>query len=381
MNKLTLYIALPLLAGGLLACNKRSEADRTDFTDIELADTLTLHSRYLTVADNGSYVDVTIADPWKEGGIIAKYALVNVDSAIPEGLPPTTHVVRVPVERSAVFSSVYTSALDELGAIDALSAVADAAYFFPEDTVTKLLKEGRLVDVGQSMNPSVERLAASGAQIVLRSPMEGTAGGKLPDKMVPVECVDYMERSPIGRAEWILLLGELYGRRDEARKIFTQVVEDYSDLSLKARLADSPKPKVLTETEYSGVWYVPSGDSYQARMLADAGADYPWAGTEGSGSLSLSLEAVADKALDADVWLVKSYGYETTPSTLKSLNPRYASFKALKEGNIYSCDTSVRNIFNDVAFHPEKILADYIAIFHPEEMPGYELRYFVRTGK
>ena len=85
------------------------------------------------------------------------------------------------------------------------------------------------------------------------------------------------------------------------------------------------------------------------------------------------------KALDADLWLVRSYGYETTTSTLKALNPRYTAFEAWKRGNIYSCDTEKRNIFNDVAFHPDKVLAEYIAIFHPELMPGYELQYFKHT--
>lgn len=374
-----LHLVLPLLLGGLFACTGKGEKSFTD--EGEPADTLTLHARYLTIADNGNYVGVSIADPWKEGRTLASYALVHVDSAIPEDLPENMRIVRVPVAKSAVFSSIYTSAMTELGALDALVAVADGMYFPPSDTVAALIREGAVVDAGQSVSPSVERLAASGATVVLRSPMEGSESGKLPASVVPVEMVDYMEVSPIGRAEWLLLFGELFGKRNEARKTFTQVVEDYGDLALKAQLASSPKPKVLTETEQSGVWYVPAGKSYQARMLSDGGADYPWKDTDGTGSLALSLEAVGQKAIDADMWLVRSYGYETTPETLIAVNPRYSAFNALKAGNIYSCNTAERLLFNDIAFHPERILADYIYIFHPEEMPGYQPRYFVRTGK
>lgn len=190
-----------------------------------------------------------------------------------------------------------------------------------------------------------------------------------------------MEPSPIGRAEWILLLGELFGRRDEARKVFDNVINDYNGLVLKAKLAQTERPKVLVETEQSGVWYLPAGKSYQARMLADAGAYYPWEDTDGQGSLALSLESVAAKAIDADVWLIRTYGYETGPSTLIGLNPRYSSFKAVKEGGIYSCDSAIRPIFNDIAFHPERVLADYVAIFHPEVLPEHELRYFRRIEK
>ena len=164
-----------------------------------------------------------------------------------------------------------------------------------------------------------------------------------------------------------MLLGELFGRRDEARKVFDNVINDYNDLVLKAKLAQTERPKVLVETEQSGVWYLPAGKSYQARMLADAGACYPWEDTDGQGSLALSLESVAAKAIDADVWLIRTYGY--------------SSFKAVKKGGIYSCDSAIRPIFNDIAFHPERVLADYVAIFHPEVLPGHELRYFRRIEK
>ena len=206
--------------------------------------------------------------------------------------------------------------------------------------------------------------------------MQGLNSGTLPENMVAVECADYLEPTPIGRAEWILLLGELTGRRDEARQILTDVIDNYTDLVFKATTAKSPRPKVLTETEQSGVWYVPAGQSYQARMLTDAGAFYPWGAEEGTGSLPLSLEKVAERAIDADVWLVRGYGYTPSAKTLVAQNPRYAAFKPVKDGNVYGCDTAERPIFNDIAFHPDRILADYVAIFHPDAMPDYELKYF-----
>lgn len=347
--------------------------------DAPLADTLTHHARLLTMAERpDGAVLVDIANPWKKGACLGSYLLVHRDSVVPADVPAGVPVVRVPVDRAAVYASVHTGAMRELGALDALVAVADAAFFPPGDTVAVMLKNGRLVDAGNSADPSAELLAASGAEVVLRSPMQGAAAPPLPPGIVAVECADYMEDTPVGRAEWILLIGELFGRRDEARAVFDSVIDAYSSLKLRVMSSAVPNPKILVETETSGVWYVAAGDSYAARMYADAGADYPWADTEGTGSLALSLEEVAARAIDADVWLVRSYGYETTPRTLTALNPRYAAFKALKEGNIYSCDTQARNIFVEASFHPEFILADYIAIFHPDVMPDYKPKYFQR---
>lgn len=377
MSILIKYLIPAVLLSGLYSCSGRSES--FDYDDIDTADTLTHHARYLCMADLGNgTVLVDIADPWNKGHDLARYALVHRDSVIPENLDEGRRIIRTPVGRMAVYSSVHTGAIAELGALPSVAAVTDAAYFPPGDTVTSLIASGAIVDAGQSASPSAERLAAARVQAALRSPMQGIASAPLPSSIVPVEMADYLETSPIARAEWILLLGELTGRRDSAQKIFTEVIDNYADLVFKAAGARSPRPKVLTETEQSGIWYVPAGESYAARLLADAGAEYPWADTKGTGSLSLSIEKVAEKAIDADIWLIRSYGFVPTASWLRSQNPRYASFAPVKTGNVYGCDSEVRHIFSDMAFHPDRVLAEYVAIFHPEVMPGYNLRYFSR---
>lgn len=368
----------------LLTCSCGRTGGNTDI-DTEWrseGDTLTHHSRLLTLVDKGGGVrTATIADPWAEGRKLAEYVLVDVDSAIPEDIPEGATIIRTPVDKAAVFSAVHTSAIEELDRTGSIVAVAEGRFFPDTDTIAKLLKKGDIIDVGPAELPSAEHLAASGAQILMRSPMQASAAVNLPSSIVPVEMADYLETGPIARAEWLLLIGELFGNAPEAKRIFDNVLADYSDLSLKAKLAQSPAPKVLTDTEINGVWYIPAGDSFQARLLADAGAAYPWADTEGSGSMALSLEEVAGKAIDADLWLVRSFGYETTPATLRTANSRYTGFKAWKDKKIYSCNTETRPIFNDIAFHPERVLADYVAIFHPELMPGYKLRYFVLSDK
>lgn len=362
-----------LLGAVLFSCSGSGGSD--NFADT--ADTLTFHASYLTMAElpDGTVL-ADIGDPWNKDGRLARYLFVDRDSTIPDSLPAGAKIIRTPVERAAVFSSVHTGAMEELGVTDAIKAVADVAYFPDGDTVKSLVANSAVADIGNSQNPSAEVLVSARPEVLLRSPMQGITAAQLPAGIIPVECVDYMEDTPIGRAEWLLFFGELFGKRDEAREIFDGVIDEYNSLAVKAAAASSPKPKLLVETETSGVWYVPAGESYAARLYSDAGADYPWADTAGQGSLALSLEEVASKALDADVWLVRSFGYETTPRTLRALNPRYESFKALKNGNIYSCDTQRRNIFSEVPFHPERLLADYIAIFHPEVMPDYETKYF-----
>lgn len=340
-------------------------------------DTLTHHAEYLTLSrrDDG-VIFADISNPWEKDKRLVRYALVHRDSVIPGNLDNKLSIIRIPVEHAAVFSSVHTGLMNELGVIDRLSAIAEAKYFPKNDTVSILLENKKIVNLGNSNNPSSELIAAGKVEVILRSPVNGVVGSLLPQGVIPIECVDYMENTPIGRAEWMLFYGELFGKGKEVRKILDEVIESYGELVLKSRSSNIPNPKLLVETETSGVWYVPAGGSYAARLYADAGADYPWKDTKGQGSLALSLEEVASSAIDADIWLVRSYGYETTPETLLRLNPRYGVFKSLKDDNVYSCDSEKRNVFEETSFHPERLLADYISIFHPDVMGDFKPRYY-----
>lgn len=383
LDKPLVYIDLKMKVGlfliSILACTLFSSCSNGSGGNeiCDYNDTITNHAAYLRmVRTPEGFVLADIVNPWDKDRILARYALVSRDSVIPDNLPENAEVVRVPVEHAAVFSSVHTGLMKELGVIDALAAVADVAYFPKNDTVQALLNTKRILNLGNSNNPSNELIAASKSEVVLRSPMAGVSAPPTPPGVIAIECADYMENTPVGRAEWMLFYGELFGKGREARAILDDVIDSYSALVFKAGSSSLPKPKILVETETEGVWYVPAGQSYAARLYADAGADYPWSATDGQGSLALSLEEVASKAMDADLWLVRSYGYETTPESLKKLNPRYSAFKAVKENNVYSCDTESRNMFSETSFHPEYILEDYISIFHPDVLTDYKPRYF-----
>jgi len=291
------------------------------------------------------------------------------------GIPEECTAVRVPLERSVVYSSVHTSPLFELGAGEAITAVADGNYFAPSDTVSSLLSSGLIADIGSSSSPSIERILALEAEAVLLSPMQNGDNSALKRSGISViPMADYMEQTPLARAEWIKLLGELYGKRQLADSIYNSVCSEYARISRIAQKCDCPR--VLTENITSGVWYVPGGKSYMARMLADAGADYPWSCNDNEGSLALDASAVLNQAADADIWLIRCFGTTPTLASIAKDNPVASHIKAFKNKSIYVCDTSKNNMFNDIAFHPERILRDFVIIFHPEAIDGAEPRYY-----
>jgi iron complex transport system substrate-binding protein len=194
-----------------------------------------------------------------------------------------------------------------------------------------------------------------------------------------IKFADNLETTPLGRAEWLKFIGLLTNKETEADSIFNVVKDRY--LHLKNSVSEKThRPKVMVETMYEGIWYVPGGNSFQANMLADAGANYPWSDDKSTGSLSLSYEEVLNRCENADFWIVKVYDKNLTKSSLSELDNRYSRFKTFRNGNIYYSDTSKSQLFEEFPFHPDLLLEDYIKILHSGNNKVDNLRYFNKIG-
>ena len=323
------------------------------------------YARWLDMEHHAGYTLVTVKNPWRPGAVLQTYLLVPQDGEVPQGITGT--VVRTPLQSVLVYSSVHAGVIKELGAMQSVTGVCDVQYFdMPE--VQEGVRAGKIIDAGNSMQPAMEKVVQLRPDGIILSPFQNGGYGALANMGVPlIECADYMENTPLGRAEWIKFFGELYCCRAKADSIFATVVERYGEVK---SLVDSvrTRPKVICESVTSGVWYVPGGDSYMAHLYVDAGADYPWSNDTSTGSLSLSVEQVYATAHDADVWLIKSL----KPMTYKEFADRYplnAKFKAFKERGVYQCPSLNTSLYRDFPFHPEVLLREYVRIFHPEVLP------------
>jgi iron complex transport system substrate-binding protein len=170
--------------------------------------------------------------------------------------------------------------------------------------------------------------------------------------------------------------GRLFNKGKESDSIFAVVCREYESLrSLAGSAAD--RPSLMCELKGSSAWYVPGGNSTMGRMYADAGGDYLFSWCGGSGSVPLSYEVVLDKAADADVWLFKyNSDVDHTYSSLSANFAGYTHFSPFKEQNIYACNTRYRHLFEETSFHPERLLKELVAIFHPGLLTDYTLQYY-----
>ena len=343
----------------------------------------TIHFEYasnIKVLKNKDFTQVELRNPWDTLKTLQTYILVNKNKPVTNNLPKGT-VIKTPLRRSVVYSSVHCALLDELDAIESISGVCDLEYI-NHNRIKELCDNGHIVDCGSSMNPDIEKIIDLNADAVLLSPFENSGGyGRIESIGIPIiECADYMETSPLGKAEWIKFYGMLMGKEKEADSLFNNIEEQYQTLKAKTQNVKY-RPTVISELKYSSAWYVPGGQSTMARLINDAGANYIFSYTKGSGSIPLSFETVLDKGQKADFWLIKyNQNTDKTYSELENDYSPYKNFDAWKNKRIFGCNTSYVNYYEETPFHPESLLRDLIIVFHPELMNNEATKYFTPIG-
>ena len=445
MNR-NIYIFGALLALLVLtAC----QGGKTTAGEAEEGDTLKMkYAKLLTIVKYGEkgtassdkdaedaeyqYAEVNVANPWKTGTLLHRYILIpkgkEGDKTVTRlalqrtsGMGCTTDTVRTPVERSAVFIAPHCQLMYELGCQQAIRGVCDLNYINIPDVRKRAASAGKassenassgnassenassgnasaqnsIVDCGSSMAPDIERIIALKPEAILVSPFENSGGyGKLDKLHIPIiEAADYMESSPLGRAEWMKFYGMLFGKDKnisttvagkalttvagkaseatlpascelKADSLFAKIEKEY--LKLKAEAGKLPKGlSILTERKTGNVWYVPGGQSTIGILLKDANARYIFSDDQHSGSLPMSPEQILAKGSQVDVWAFKYFG--GAPLSQVQLLQEYDGYKALaafSRGNIYQVDTSTVPYFELTSFHPELLLREFIILAH-----------------
>ena len=371
-------ILFTFLLALLSACGGRSKSSSV----IEAEETIPLrYAENLSLSATEDYTIARLRNPWDTTRILHTYVLVDKEKSLPADLPEGT-LVRTPLSKAVVYSSVHCGLLNQIGALKSIGGVCDLKYIKLQE-VQDGCRTGSIADVGNGMNPDIEKIIDLHPDAIMLSPFENSGGyGRVEKLNIPIiECADYMETSALGRAEWMRFYGLLFGEAQKADSLFAEVEKNYNEL--KALVAPlSYTPSVISELKNGSAWYVPGGKSTSARIYADAGANYVFADDEHSGSVPLTFETVFDKGQNADFWLIKyNQAIDKTYKELEQDYAPYTGFRAFKERNIYGCNTGKVDFYEDSPFHPDRLLKDLIKIFHPTLLEGYELKYFTKLAE
>ncbi len=370
-----------LILIGFITALLSSCGNRTGFLQEE-GDTLKLkYSSLLSVIRYEGYTEVNIRNPWKEGKVLHTYLLVPREGEMPKHHPHGT-VIRTPVERAAVFTTVHCALLTTIGHGENIVGVADLQYI-KIPYVQEQVKKGRIADCGNGLSPVVEKIIDVKPEVILLSPFENSGGyGKVEDIDIPlVECAEYMENSPLARAEWMKFYGMLFGEEQKTDSLFAEVDKNYH--ALKDEVAKAGKGKsVLIDKMVGSVWYVPGGRSTIGQMIKDAGGQYAWADDDHSGSVSLPFEAVLEKAGSAEVWLYRySSDHVQNYHELLSEYRGYQQLQPFADRNVYGCNVEQSLFYEETPFRPDWLLSDFIRIIHQDIPYKAPLRYYQKLDE
>ena len=222
-------------------------------------------------ADNAASTLIRVFNPWQGAeNVEMSYFVSRKGEQAPAGF--TGPVIPAGAQRIVCMSSSYIAMLDALEQVDRIVGVSGINYV---SNPYVLAHKDSIKDMGPEMN--YELLLGLKPDVVLLygiGDAQTAVTDKLKELAIPyIYMGEYLEESPLGKAEWLVVLSELTDSREKGIEIFRKIPERY--LTLKALTESLEKrPTVMFNTPWNDSWVMPSTKSYMAQLVADAGADY-----------------------------------------------------------------------------------------------------------
>jgi iron complex transport system substrate-binding protein len=361
----------------LIGCstNKRTEAiiAQTSFDELKVS-----YAEGFRITRIGKSKVVEVLYPFQGATSGYKYLLVPKDERVPDH-DPATRVIRTPIENIVCTSTTHIPLLDYIGETDRLIGFPTTDYISSEK-MRERIDAGKVQELGIDKGLNIELLATLQPDVVMGYTMSSDYGQfkKIEELNIPVVInAEYLEKHPLGRAEWIKFMALFFGKEEEADSVFREIERNYIETA-KVALVASSRPKIMSGIVYGDTWYLPGGQNYASRILKDAGADYIWASDSSHGFLELTFELVYAKANSADLWI--GVGTYKNLNEIRAADQRYAKFKPFQTKQVYTFDgrrgAKGGSEFLELGYlRPDIILKDLVKITHPEMLPDYEL-YF-----
>lgn len=327
-----------------------------------------------------SYTYLKIFTPNDSNNVFGEYILYKGEKPVLS--IPIDGYIHIPVKHVAPLSTTHIGFISQLQKEQTVAGVTDPFRIF-NPLIQQGLKAGTVKHLGESLSTDLERLIALSPDLVIESAFPNASKSKqtLADAGIPViYTVDWMEDTPLGRAEWIRLFGLIYDTNETADSLFRNIADAY--LTLKSGVSlPNYRPQVFAGNSFRGVWYLPGGNSYVSRLINDAGGTYMLESDTSTASLPVSFEVVFQKIANADIWINVE---EERFSEMKARDERVGLFNPVKKDQVYnrnfhSNGKGANAYFESGICNPHHILSDLIAIFHPEVMPDHTWNYYKKV--
>ena len=317
-------------------------------------------------ADNVQSTLIQVFNPWQGAkDVEMSYFISRNGEQAPAGFTGPT--IPAGAKQIVCMSSSYIAMLDALGQADRIVAVSGIDYVSNPYIIAH---KDSIKDMGPEMN--YELLLGLKPDVVLLygiGDAQTAVTDKLKELSIPYMYVgEYLEESPLGKAEWMIALSELTDSREKGIEIFSEIPKRYQTLKDLTASVEQ-RPTVMFNTPWNDSWIMPSTKSYMAQLVNDAGADYIYKENTSNSSAPIGLETAYGLIQKADYWI--NVGMASTLDELKAVNPKFTDAKSVREKTAYNNNlrltaTGGNEYWESAVIRPDIVLRDLIHIFHPE---------------
>jgi len=340
-----------------------------------MPETLLKHAKGFDIQLFKTHKKLIVKSPYPDAKEQFEFILIPKGEKIPKAVN-RLKIIRTPIEKLVVTSTTHIPMLELLDEEKSLVGFPNLEYISSIKT-RQLIANGNIKELGNEQDINTEVLLDLQPEIVIGFSIKGNNKmfANIEKAGIPVLLNgDWLEETPLGRAEWIKFFGVLFDKEKEADSIFNNIKEQYNEAKIIAKKAKY-KPTILSGVLFKEVWNLPAGESFVAQFLKDANTNYLWSDTKGKGSLSLNFENVFEKGQQAEFWIAP--GHYTDLDQLKVANQHYTEFDAYKNKKIYSfANKKGENggvLYYELApVQPHIVLKDIIKVTHPDLLPDYQ---------
>lgn len=285
---------------------------------------------------------------------------------------------QVPFKKIILLNASMAGYIGELHAEDQIIGVSSPEYIYSEK-IQSLLKQGKIQNVGSEQKYDVEKIISLNPDAIFTNHIASfdNTYQLLKNNGIQVIFLDeYLEQNPLEKTAYIKLFGKLLGKDKAAKDVYENVEKNYAELKQLA-LKAKERPTVLANEMYGDVWYLPGGKTSAAHFISDANAEYILKNNTDEKAVTMSFEEVFAKSGSVKYWI--NAGNHVSKKEMLGMNPFYSKLNVFNNGKIYVITGKEHGQANDFfesgVVRSDLVLKDYIKIFHPELLPGYQLTY------
>ncbi|MBL4709163.1 MAG: hypothetical protein JKY48_12070 [Flavobacteriales bacterium] len=340
-----------------------------------------LSDKHFRIKDSLEYKIIEVIEPFLNASIVERYLLYPKGTEEPQNIPATVKIA-VPVDKVAINSTTHLGYINSIKQSNSIRAVTNLKLYY-DSSFTERVNNDAVVSIG-NRELNHEKLIKSEVDVLFSYAIDAASYKQvkqlraLNQKVILIS--EYMEQNPIVKSEWLKVFAAFYSEKEQkaADSICTQVEENYNRIKMHAMLY-SFSPKVMIGLPWKGTWYVSGGESFQAKLIRDANANYIWHSYRQTGSVPLDIETAINNGLDADFWI--NPGIIQLKKDLAIKHQNFKDFKSFNSNRIFSNyfksnEFGANDYWESAVVRPDLVLQDLVSIFHdqaPDSLTYYKV--------